>query len=91
MQKLRLFGLKLQLSERIVDAIYTRYPDPHECLYYIIHEFLKKVEPRPTWNFIVNVLKSQLINQPLLAQGIEKKFCQRKSQCKQCKMLAGFI
>ena len=52
-QKLRLFGLKLQLSERIVDAIYTRYPDPHECLYYIVHEFLKKVEPRPTWNFIV--------------------------------------
>ena len=90
-QKIRFFGLKLQLSERIVNAIHTRYPDPHEQLYYIIHEFLKRVEPRPTWTFIVNVLRSDLINQPLLAQSIENKFCECKPHSKQCKMLAGFI
>ena len=81
----RLFGLKLQLSERIVDAIHTKYSDPNERLYYIIHEFLKRVEPRPTWTFIVNVLQSRLINLPLLAQSIEKKFCQRKPEDEQCK------
>ena len=87
---LRFFGLKLQLSERIVDAIHTKYHDPHECLYYTIHEFLKRVEPRPTWTFIVNVLRSPLINLPRLAQSIEEKFCKRNLQSEQCKMLAPF-
>jgi hypothetical protein len=81
---LRFFGLKLQLSERIVDAIHTKYHDPHECLYYTIHEFLKRVEPRPTWTFIVNVLRSPLINLPRLAQSIEEKFCKRNLQPEQC-------
>ena len=44
----RFLGLKLNVPEYIVTGIHTKYADPKDCLYYVLVEFLKQVEPTIT-------------------------------------------
>ena len=68
----RYIGLKLRVPQHVVDGTYSQ---PCDHLYSVIMEYLKKVEPRPTWKAIVDALKSPLVNFPNLAQKIERKYC----------------
>ena len=68
-------GRVLKLPKARVEAIIQQYNDPQDRLFYIIDEFVKQVQPIPTWRVIVEALKHPLIGQPLLAQEIERKFC----------------
>ena len=67
----RFLGLKLKVPEYIVTSIHTRNMDPKDCLYYILVEFLKQVEPKPTWRIIVAALRSPIVNLPQLAMKVE--------------------
>ena len=69
----RFLGLKLNVPDYIVTGIHTKYTDPKDCLYYVLVEFLKQVEPRPTWRAIVAALRSPTVNLPLLAMKVENK------------------
>ena len=71
----RFIGLKLKLPNHIVDGIHTKYSDPQERLYKIIEEYLKQVEPTPTWRAIADALKSPLVNLPHLVKRIEDNHC----------------
>ena len=71
----RFIGLKLKLPKHVVDDIHTKYSDPQERLYNVIEEYLKQVEPTPTWRAIADALKSPLVNLPHLAKRIEEKYC----------------
>ena len=70
--KSKLFGRVLQLPPHTVDRIHVQYSDPEECLFQVMDEFVKQVEPRPTWRAIVNALKDPLTS---LAEEIENKNC----------------
>ena len=67
------FGRVLKLPKATVDSIHQQYSDPRDRLFRIIDEFVKQVEPPPTWRVILEALRNPLIGQGNLAQQIEKK------------------
>ena len=71
----RFIGLKLKVPNYIVEGIHQTYQQPKDRLYYIVLEFLKQVDPEPTWTAIADALKSPLVGFSRLAQKIERKYC----------------
>ena len=71
----RYIGLKLKLPAHIVDGIRVKYSDPQDHLHGIIEEYLKQVNPTPTWRAIADALKSPSVNLPHLAKRIEDNHC----------------
>ena len=71
------FGRVLGLPKVTVDSIHQRRSDPQECLIGVLDEFVKQVEPPPTWRVILEALRNPLIGQHRLAQEIESKYCPR--------------
>ena len=64
--------MKLNLPLYKIESIHQTHKDnPQRQLFHVIAEFLKGVEPRPTWRVIVDALRSPLVNLPQLAQKIE--------------------
>ena len=65
-------GLELGLRVATLDSIDARYnSDPSQCFRQFLKEWLKGVNPLPTWQAMVNALKSPTVAQPRLAQQIE--------------------
>ena len=75
--KSKTFGRVLGLPKVTVDSIHLQNSDPQECLIGVLDEFVKQVEPPPTWRVIVEALRHPLICQHRLAQDIECKYCPR--------------
>ena len=71
------FGRVLKLPKATVDSIYQQYSDPQDRLFAVLDEFVKQIEPPPTWRVIVEALRHPLIGQHRLAQEIESKYCPR--------------
>ena len=71
--KSKIFGRVLKLPASTVDRIHVQYSDPEECLFQVMDEFVKQVEPRPTWRAIVNALRNPLIGFTNLVEEIEYK------------------
>lgn len=63
-------GLRLGLSVADVERIHSKSSDSRERLLQIVVEFLKGVQPRPTWRVITEALRSPAVNLPALAQRI---------------------
>ena len=70
-----LLGRVLKLPAATVESIHLQYSDPQKCLFHVIDEFVKQVEPPPTWRVILEALRNPLIGQHRLAQEIERKHC----------------
>ena len=68
-------GLKLKLPNHVVESISTQYLCPKDRLFHVIEEFLKQVDPLPTWRVIVEAVKSPAIGLPRLAQELEQRHC----------------
>ena len=73
--KSRTFGRVLRLPKVTVDSIHQQYSDPQECLFGVLDEFVKQVEPPPTWRVILEALRNPLIRYFRLAQEIEIEHC----------------
>ena len=73
--KSKTFGRVLGLPKVTVDSIHLQHNDPQECLFGVLDEFVKHVEPPPKWRVIVEALRNPLIGQHRLAQEIESKYC----------------
>ena len=71
--KSKTFGRVLGLPKVTVDSVHQQNSDPQECLFGVLDEFVKQVEPPPTWRVILEALRSPNIRQGNLAQQIEKK------------------
>ena len=69
--KAKTLGRLLKLPKAIIDVTPQPTSDPQAPLFFVIGEFLKQVEPRPTWRFILNTLRDPLIGEHSLAQEIE--------------------
>ena len=67
----RYLGLKLNIPEYEVTSIHKQYSDPKDCLYHVLEEFLKRLDPKPTWKVIIAALRSPAVNLPQLAKKVE--------------------
>ena len=67
-------GLRLRLPHHEVEGIHSRYSNPKSRLLQILLGFLNQVEPRPTWRFIVDALRSPAVNLPRLAEELERDY-----------------
>ena len=75
--KSKTFGRVLGLPKVTMDSIHHQNSDPQECLIGVLDEFVKQVQPPPTWRVILEALRHPLIGQHRLAQEIESKYCPR--------------
>ena len=73
------FGRVLKIPKSTVDAIHQQYGDPKLRLLHVLDEFVKQVEPPPTWRVILEALRHPLIGHSRLAQEIESKYCPHPS------------
>ena len=64
---------KLKIPDHTVETIHKEHADQKERLYRVIQEFLKQVEPRPTWRVILDALRSSIVDLPRLAEEIERR------------------
>ena len=64
-------GLKLKLPLFVVEGICANYSTPRDRLLQVLIEFMKQVEPRPTWKVIIAALRSPAVNLPQLAVRVE--------------------
>ena len=68
-------GLHLKLPEHEIESIESMHRHPRDRLLHILIEFLKKVDPPPTWRRIVDALRSPSVNLPELANRVENNHC----------------
>ena len=72
--KAKYLGLKLGLSSATVEGICQQYDSLQDHLSHVLEEYLKKVDPHPTWKAIAIVMRSPTVNFPHLAERIEEKY-----------------
>ena len=70
-------GLKLKVPVDTLDSIKAQSDDPSECLLQALKHWLKTVDPKPTWQALVDALRSHLVEEHQLANTIEEKYCPR--------------
>ena len=70
-------GLKLKVPVDTLDSIKTQSDDPNECLLQALKHWLKMVDPKPTWQALVDALRGRLVEEHQLANSIEEKYCLR--------------
>ena len=68
--KSKILGRVLRLPRSTVESIHQQFSDPQERLLHIIDEFVRQVEPRPTWRVILSALRDSLIKENSLALEI---------------------
>ena len=70
-------GLKLKVPVDTLDSIKAQSDNPSECLLQALKHWLKMVDPKPTWQVLVDALRSHLVEEHQLANTIEDKYCLR--------------
>jgi len=69
------FGLELGLQVATLDSINTKYSDdPSECFREALKEWLKGVNPTPTWQAVVNALESPTVAHGHLAEQFKLNY-----------------
>ena len=70
--KWKQIGLGLSVSESDLDAMSG---DLFDCLKSMLSKWLKGINPPPTWERLVAVLRSKVVDEVKKAKEIEEKFC----------------
>ena len=68
-------GLQLCMNVGILNAIKEQYDDPSHCLRETLTTWLKTCPSPPTWNSIVDALRSSTVGEVRLAADLEQKHC----------------
>ena len=68
-------GLHLGVSIATLDAIKEQYNDPPDCLRETLRTWLKSYPSSPTWNNIVDALRSSTVGEVSLAADLQHKYC----------------
>ena len=66
-------GVMLDIDEGPLKKIKADHKESGDCLREMLRIWLKKVEPPPSWNLLVDALKS--LGEEKLAQELRKKYC----------------
>jgi hypothetical protein len=74
-------GIELRLDKNTLDAIKKEKINiVGDCLTEMISTYLKRVDPEPSWNAIIQALKTKAISETQLAEEIEQTCDQLSSQ-----------
>ena len=68
-------GLQLRMSVGTLDAIKEQYDDPSHCIRETLKTWLKTCPSHPTWNNIIDTLRSSTVGEIRLAASLEQKYC----------------
>ena len=68
-------GLELKVPVGTLDSIKAQSDDPKECLLEALKHWLKTVDPKPTWQVLVDALRSCVVEENQLANSLEEKHC----------------
>ena len=68
-------GLELKVPWGTLDSIKAQSDDEQERLLEALKHWLKTVDPKPTWQALVNALRSCLVKENWLANSLEEKHC----------------
>ena len=79
-------GLNLKIPHYELDDIKKGNDNSLDCLRLVLKEFLQHTKPKPTWSAIVESLKSRLVDMPMLAERIKKKYCLPSQDTMKCMM-----
>lgn len=67
-------GLQLRVRVDCLNSVMVQYPDPRDQLREVIKTWLTTSE-NPTWEVIVEALKSPVIEEGRLAMDLQQKYC----------------
>ena len=67
-------GRVLKVPIHTVESIIQQYSKSEDRLFHVIDEFVKQIDPTPTWRVILEALRNPLVNLTRLAEDIEKKY-----------------
>ncbi len=70
-------GLQLEINPADIDRIKNDHSTEEECFRAIIYKWQKNTVPSFTWNSLVNVLKSPIVQELNLAASIKEKYISR--------------
>ena len=70
--KWKVIGLGLGVPPSDLEAMSG---NPQECLERLLTKWLKGIDPPPTWEALVAVLRSRVVGEERKAQELEEKFC----------------
>jgi len=68
-------GIELKVDVPTLKTIQSMYSNSQDCLREVITEWLKAVDPKPTWRSLVDALRKPVVEESKLAQAIEGKYC----------------
>ncbi len=67
-------GLELKLSSGTLDAMKGPQKPPKDCLRDMLKKWLT-TSPNPSWQDLIEALKSPLVGQDALARELQSKYC----------------
>ena len=71
-----LIGVGLQVNVSTLDNIKsTCTTSSTECLCQVLIQWLKAIDPKPTWRALVDVLRTPVIDEKQLAADLAKQYC----------------
>ena len=69
-------GLRLKVPVAKLDGIGSEFSNPGKCLREVLKEWLKGAAgARPSWEVLVETLRSQTVGETQLADQLEAKYC----------------
>ena len=74
--KWKLIGLQLGMPPEKLDEIKSEHKDPRNCFLEVLNEWLKGLDPEPTWEGLAKALRSKSVGEDALAGQIETSHCQ---------------
>jgi len=69
-------GLQLRVPKNTLDSLKVQFTDPRECLRELLNEWLKQIDPTPTWKALIDALNSPTVGEGQLAEGLRTQYCQ---------------
>ena len=68
-------GIELKLSIGTLNTIKEDFPQAAECLREMCIHWLKRIDPRPSWEALTKALESPPVGEGHLAQQLRDKYC----------------
>ena len=69
-------GIELDIPHTALDCFEEKYSDQLDLMREVLKYWFKTaVDPRPTWETLVTVLRSRIVNEWFVAAQLESKYC----------------
>ena len=73
-------GVQLKLPVGTLDVIQLEFSDTTDCLTEMCSHWLRRVDPRPSWEALTKALESPPVGKGHLAQQLRDKYCQGREE-----------